>query len=403
MKLATRPTVVRISVALCTAAALATVSAGCGSQVTGQPVRVEPDVSKLDVGNYQTKPRQMGNAKSDKQARTREAQRLADYVALPYEADSSYVEDAWGIATHIVLNRKTLGSLVINDTFDDVAKDLVAGWVNAWRTGGAQEDKRRTLSVAVLMFPDAQTASAVGPTLEHDDFTYNVDNQPVRIAQPNTNAHWRPGISSVGSWTVHDRYVVYIKVVDDTSAPDLPALTSQVEKMLGVQLPLLDEFQPTSAAELSRIPLDPQGLLGRTIPSSPERPIRAEPDGVFSGRGTVSLMNAGQTTLPELEEHGVDLVSFGDAVVFRTKSLKDAEDLWAKWQPLKPDQKMIGAPAGLGEHVQCFADGVTEKNPTGSMNLCMFQVDRYVVQAFGKQPQDLHQKVCAQYVLLQSR
>ncbi|MFI7671445.1 hypothetical protein [Nocardia sp. NPDC049526] len=403
MKLTTRPTAVRIVVALCTVATLATASAGCGSQVTGQPVRVEPDASKLDFGNYQTKPRQVGNAKSDKQARAREAQRLADYVALPYEADPAYVEDAWGIATHIVLNRKTLGSLVINDTFDDVAKDLVAGWVNAWRTGGAQQDKRRTLNVAVLMFPDAQTASAVGPTLEHDDFTYNADNQPVSISKPNTYAHWRPDISSVGSWTVHDRYIVYIKVVDDTSAPDLPALTSQVEKMLGVQLPLLDKFQPTPAGELSRIPLDPQGLLGRTIPSNPERPIRAEPDGVFSGRGTVSLMNAGQATLPELEKYGVDLVSFGDAVVFRTKSLKDAEDLWTTWQPLKPDQKMVAAPAGLGEHVQCFADGVTEKNPTGSMNLCMFQVDRYVVQAFGKQLQDLHQKVSAQYVLLQSR
>ncbi|WP_433195436.1 DUF7373 family lipoprotein [Nocardia sp. CA-107356] len=370
--------------------------------MTGQPVRVEPDVSKLDVGNYQTKPRQIGNAKSDKQARAREAQRLADYVALPYEADPSYVEDAWGIATHIVLNRKTLGSLVINDTFDDVAKDLVAGWVNAWQTGGAQEDKRRTLNIAVLMFPDAQTASAVGQTLEHDDFTYNVDNQPVPIAKPNTYAHWRPDISSIGSWTVHDRYIVYIKVVDDTSAPNLPALTSQVEKMLDVQLPLLDKFQPTPAGELSHIPLDPQGLLGRTIPSNPERPIRAEPDGIFSGRGTASLMNAGPETLPELDEHGVDLVSFGDAVVFRTKSLKEAEGLWTKWQPLKSDQKLVDAPAGLGDHVECFADGVTEKNPTGSMNLCMFQVDRYVVQSFGKQLQDLHQKVSAQYALLQS-
>lgn len=403
MKLATKPTAIRMAAALCAAAALATASTGCSAQVTGQPVRIEPDVSKLDVGNYQTKPRQLGNAKSDKQARTREAQRLADYVALPYEADPAYVEDAWSIAPHTVLNRKTLGRLVINDTFDDVAKDLVAGWVNAWQTGGAPEDKRRTLNIAVLMFPDAQTASTVGPTLENDDFTYNLDNQPVTIAKPNTYAHWRPDISSVGAWTVHDRYVVYIKVVDDTSTPNLPALTSQVEKMLDVQLPLLDKFQPTPAGELSHIPLDPQGLLGRTIPSNPEKPIRAEPDGFFSGRGTVSLMNASPETLPELDKRGVDLVAFGDAVVFRTKTLQDAVGLWTKWQPLKSDQKLLAAPAGLGDHIQCFADGITDKNPTGSMNLCMFQVDRYVVQAFGKQLQDLHQKVSAQYALLQSR
>ncbi|WP_227998584.1 DUF7373 family lipoprotein [Nocardia australiensis] len=407
MTLAMKFKPIRAASALLAAGALTLGVVACGSAVPGTATRVEPDVSKLDVGNYQTKPREVGNAKSDKQARAREAQRLADFVALPYEADPSYAEDAWGISPHVVLNRKTLGSLVINDTFDDVAKDLVAGWVNAWQTGGERDAKRRTLNIAVLMFPDAKTAGEVGPTLEHDDFTYNHDNQPVPINKPNTTAHWRPDISSVGAWTVHDRYVIYIKVVDDTSAPDLPALTNQVERMIDVQLPLLDKFQPTPAGELSRVPLDPQGLLGRTIPSNPEKPIRAEPDGVFTGRGALTLLNSSPETLSNIENHGVDLISFGDAVVFRSKTSKGAEDLYAKWQPStrsKPGRKSVDVPAGVGDHVECYADtSQSGDTVTTIMNVCIFQVDRYVVQAFGKQVQDLHQKISAQYALLQSR
>lgn len=407
MKLGGISTPVRTAWLLVTTGALALGVIGCGTEVPGTATRVQSDVSKLDVGNYQTKPRTIGNAKSDKQARTREAQRLADYVALPYEADPSYVEDVWSLRSHIVLNRKTLGNLVINDTFDEVAKDLTAGWVNAWSTGGAPQDNRRTLNLAVLMFPDAQTATTVGPTLEHDDFTYNRDNQPVPITKhPNTTAHWRPDISSIGSWTVHDRYVIFIKVVDDTSAPDLPALTAQVERMLDVQVPLLDKFHPTPANELPHIPLDPPGLLGRTIPNNPEQPSRAEPDGLYEGRGMLSLLNSEPTTMGTLEKSEVDLVAFGDALVFRSKSAKGAEALWQEWQPSKnlaADKKNVQAPSGLGEHTECYADLTgSGENQTVSMNICVFQVDRYTVQAFGKQLQDLHQKVSAQYALLTS-
>ncbi|WP_063039104.1 DUF7373 family lipoprotein [Nocardia pseudovaccinii] len=407
MKLAVKSAPVRATWTLLAVGVLALGAVGCGTEVPGTATRVQTDVSKLDVGNYQTKPRTIGNAKSDKQARAREAQRLADYVALPYEADPSYIEDVWSIRSHIVLNRKTLGNLVINDTFDEVAKDLTAGWVNAWSTGGAPEDKRRTLNVAVLMFPDAQTATTVGPMLEHDDFTYNRDNQPVPITKhANTTAHWRPDISSIGSWTVHDRYVIFIKVVDDTSAPDLPALTSQVERMLDMQVPLLDKFHPTPANELSHIPLDPPGLLGRTIPSNPEQPLRGEPDGLYEGRGMLTLLNSKPTTMGTLEKGEVDLVSFGDAAVFRSKTAKGAEALWQEWQPSKnlaANKKMVEAPSGLGENTECYADLVgSGDKQTVSMNICVFQVDRYTVQAFGKQLQDLHQKVSAQYALLTS-
>lgn len=383
--------------------------AGCGTTVSGAPVRTVPDMSGVDVGNFQSTPRTVGNAKNDRQARARESQRLADFVALPAEADPAYVEDAWRVRTHIVLDRKTLGNLVINDTFDDVAEDLVAGWVNAGSTGGPAEAPRRTLNIAVLMFPDARTAQAVGPALEHDDFTYNADNQPVTIAEhPGTTAHWRPSVSSLGSWTVHDRYVVYIKVVDDTAPPDLSALIGHVDRMLDVQLPLLDTFVPTPAADLPRIPLDPDGLLGRTLPSAPEAPFRPEPDGLYTGRGILTLLLDGTPeTLTMLRNNEIDLVAFGNAVVFRSRSAEGSRRLWDEWRlsdSTDPDRKAVDPPAGLADSTECIAQYYgTEGKKTLVGHLCMMRVDRYVVQARSKQLPELHQQISAQYALLTGR
>jgi len=395
----------RTAFALLTAGALAITMSGCGSDIDGSPVRAQTDLSTLDVGNFQTVPEHLGNAENERRARIRESQRLGDHVALPFEADPSYTQDAWSLLPHVVLDQDALGSLVINDTFDEVAEDLVAGWVNAWSTEADQDGKSRTMNIAVLMFPDAATAAEVGPVLEYDDFTYNPGNEPVTIAKyPVSKAHWRPTVSSIGSWTVHDRYVVFVKVDDQLSAPDLPALTSQVEKILEVQLPLLDEFEPTPAEQLRRIPLDPEGLLGRTLPTDPSAPIRADSDGLYTGRAILSLLQAEPGDLDMLREHDIDLVSFGDAVVFRSKNAESAAALWQRWRPSTdptPEQRIVEPPSGLGENVECYADlQISEGNERILGQLCVLQVDRYVVQAYARQLQELHQKISAQYALL---
>ncbi|WP_083883714.1 DUF7373 family lipoprotein [Nocardia higoensis] len=395
----------RTALSLAAAAALVITMSGCGSDIDGTPVREQVDLSTLNVGNFQTTPRQVGNAANERNARIRESQRLGDYVALPFEADPAYSEDVWLLEPHVVLDQDALGHLIINDTFDEVAEDLVAGWVNGWSTGGDPGTPRRTMNIAVLMFPDAATAQEVGPALEHDDFTYNPGNEPVTIGKhPGSKAHWRPTVSSIGSWTVHDRYVVFVKVDDEISPPDLPALTSQVEKILDVQLPLLDEFEPTPADQLPRIPLDPEGLLGRTLPTDPTTPIRADPDGLYTGRAILSLLQAEPGDLDMLREHGVDLVAFGDAVVFRSKDAENATALWQRWRPSadpKPEQRIVESPSGLGDNIECYADlYLIEGTERVRGHLCVLQVDRYTVQAYALQLQVLHQKISAQYALL---
>ncbi|WP_068020913.1 DUF7373 family lipoprotein [Nocardia mexicana] len=407
MKLAARSAMARTTSALITAGLVVAAVGACGSDKTGDPAPAGPDVSNLDVGNYQTTPRVVGNAKNFKQARVRESQRLADYVALPFEADPTYVKDNTnGIRPHIVLNRKGMGDLVINDTFDDVAKDLLAGWTNRWSTQETPDHKDRTLSIAVMEFPDAKTAASVGPTLENDDFTFTPDNQPVPIAKyPNTKAHWRPTVSSIGSWTAHDRYVIFIKVDDDTSAPDLPALSAQVERMLDVQIPLLDKFQPTPADKLANIPLDPDGLLGRTLPTNPETPWRPDPDGTYAGRGVMAGLDS-DPSLDFLTIGDLDLVAYGDATVFRSRTDQGAQALWQKWTQSEDteNRQSVEAPKGVDTEIRCSTDKPNSNYPEyQGIKLCMFKTGRYLVQAVARQIQDLHQKILAQYTLLQAR
>ncbi|MFD3507629.1 hypothetical protein [Nocardia sp. NPDC058666] len=401
----------RIMTALLTACALATASVGCGSTVSGEAQQATPPKTTLDVGNYPSAPRTVGNAKSDKQARARESQRLGDYVILPFEADPAYISVSGFFPTPIVLNRKGLGGMVINDTFDEVAKDLSAGWVNSWSTVDNALNKGRRANIAVLMFPDAATAKVVGPTLEHDDFTYNRDNQPVEIAKyPGTTAHWRPGISSIGSWTVHDRYVVFIKIEDESQPADLPSLTGHVERLLELQLPLLDKFTPTPNADLPNIALDVDGLLGRTLPSSPENPPRAQPDGLFTGRGYMSLMvNAGPEALARLDEFEIDLVSFGEAVVIRSRTPEASKRLFAdrakRAEALATANRVfrpLSSPPGLGENVACytFIAIIDGKEVNASASVCGFQHDRYYVEVESAQVQDAYQQLNAQYAML---
>ncbi|SLI84171.1 Uncharacterised protein [Mycobacteroides abscessus subsp. abscessus] len=57
----------------------------------------------------------------------------------------------------------------------------------------------------------------------------------------------------------------------------------------------------------------------------------------------------------------------------------------------------------MGDHVECLLDSPSAESSTLDMNICMFQVDRYVVQAYGRNLRDLHQKMAAQYVLLTAK
>ncbi|MGW0182022.1 DUF7373 family lipoprotein [Nocardia sp. NPDC003345] len=375
--------------------------AGCGSAVEGRAVRVPTDTSGLTVGNYPTEPIEYGTAGTEKAGRIREAHRLGDFVVIPFEIDPAFSRHI-GPVEPVVLDRRDMESLVVNDTFDEVAKDLVTGWVHNWSTGDGDTPETRQMAVAVLVFPDAETAKTVAAGLEHDDYTFNIDNRPAPFGRyPETRAHWRPGTASLGSWTSHDRYVVFVKYTDNANRADLPTMVGSTEALLDAQLPLLDEFRPTPRDQLASLPLDPDGLLARTHPKSQEIAAATGPTSVFKGRGALHALS-GINSLDFLDAGRVTDIALGEGIVIRSATAAGAQVLWDRFRPRGTDPASgtpIDTPHGLGENVACSAVGAAPATPT---LLCAFQVDRYFAQIDGLQIQDLHQKTSAQYALLTS-
>ncbi len=387
--------------AILAAGILAATVGGCGSVVPGDAVRAAPDLADLDVGNYPIEPVEYGTAADEDAARYREAQRLGDFVALPFEADPAYVTRMMGMGGPVVLDRRDMQSLVINDTFDEVAAELVAGWVHTWSTGG-EVDTSQQMSIAVLMFPDAATAESVAVGLEHDDFTFNTDNRPVQLPEyPHAKAHWRPGITSLGSWTSHDRYVTYIKYNDLSGRADLPAMVHRTEALLDIQLPLLDEFEPTPAERLNDVELDPDNVLALTLPKSESLVATTGPAGTFRGRGALFALS-GIESLNFLEQGQISAIGMAESVVMRSDSVQGAEALLANFKPKteSTESTPIETPDGFDTgQVHCYSRKL-EEYETRPSNFCLFQTGTFFAQVEGSQIQDLHQKTSAQYALL---
>lgn len=374
-------------------------TAACGSVVDGRPVRPAPDLTDLDIGNYPAAPIHYGAAGDEKAARYREGQRLGDFVALPFEADPAYVTPMHGMGGPVVLDRRDMQSLVINDTFDDVAADLIAGWVHTWSTDG-DPDATAQMSIAVLMFPEAATAETVADGLEHDDFTFNTDNRPVTLTgYPRSRAHWRPGTASLGSWTAHDRYVVYIKYNDLSGRTELAGMVQRTEALLRVQLPLLDQFEPTPAEQLAEIPLDPDGILALTLPKNQQTVAALGPPGAFRGRGALYALG-GIDSLDFLTEGQVSAIALAESVVMRSRTVTGAEALWQRFRPDTGDAgstESIDTPAGVTDgKVECFSRKAEQRPST----FCLLQAGPFFALVEGAQIQDLHQKTSAQYALL---
>lgn len=380
---------------------LAATVGGCGSVVPGDAVRAQPNLADLDVGNYPTEPLEYGTAADEDAARYREAQRLGDFVALPLEADPAYVTRLMGMGGPVVLDRRGMQSLVINDTFDEIAGELVAGWVHTWSTGG-EVDTSQQMSIAVLMFPDAATATSVATGLEHDDFTFNTDNRPVQLTKyPHSKAHWRPGITSLGSWTSHDRYVTYIKYNDLSGRAGLPEMVQRTEALLDIQLPLLDEFEPTPAEQLNDVELDPDNILAVTLPKNESLIATTGPAGAFRGRGALFALS-GIENLDFFEKGQVSALGLAESVVMRSDSIEGAEALLNNFKPKtdSTESTPIEVPDGIdGGQVHCYSRKL-EEYETRPSNFCLFRTGNFFAQVEGSQIQDLHQKTSAQYALL---
>ncbi|WP_433661757.1 DUF7373 family lipoprotein [Nocardia sp. CA-128927] len=389
----------RTAYALVMAATLAIVSGGCGSaEHAADGPAPAVDLGKLDVGNYETKPRQLGTVKNLQQAKTIEAERLGNFVPPPVDIDPRFVHNDPFIATVFTDPKYSIGKIMAVDRFAEAAPDFVSGFLSF---GSTEEDSRGIdLMNAVMIFPDEQKAADAAVALERVDLEAAERNTAVAIPKyPAAHAHWQPNQQSIGSWYATGKFVVYTWIYDylkiHIEKVDLPALVALVEQSLDTVVPSISKFNPAPLDQLMSLQIDVDGMLDRTI-ARPAEDGWLNPPGAYNGHTAIHfLSDLGDRKA--MEEVGVDRFATNGVDLYRARDGAAAAVLRKEFGGVT--KKFTGAepPANLPA-AEC-------KEYIGRQNLairfyCSVSYGRYAAFSASHQLLDAQQRISAEYALL---
>ncbi|MFI1915077.1 hypothetical protein [Nocardia sp. NPDC020380] len=381
---------------------------GCGSDshsAGDQPV----DLTKLDTGNYQTKPQDFVPKDAAVMARTTEALRLGDIMPLPVEIDPKLTINSYG--THVLLTGESYGGYLNIDHFDTDATGFVAGFATAAET--APTSGFYTFGDAVMIF-DTDTAAANAATaLAHSGLdltplqsgTNPAVSMPLQSSEhPNAQMVWSPQEQVLASWYPTGRFIVFTLIHQTESfylqnywnvAAD-PAPLALADKAIDVTTDRLKSFQATPPDKLAGLPIDPDGMLRRTLP----RPDGDQTANAFTGtldaHGAIHDEDDPNVTRALFDKSGIDRVSYGAGQLLRARDAAAART-YLDTAYIDQVRHPIASPPGLPS-AQCtqYHGPDTHKFPFD----CHVTFGRYVASVWSQQQQDVYQRISAQYAIL---
>ncbi|MEU0540298.1 hypothetical protein ABZ319_10540 [Nocardia sp. NPDC005978] len=388
-----------------TVAALTVLAAsGCGSEsAASEPGPVPVDLSKLDTGNYNTKPQVLAANDAGVMARQLEALRLADVLPLPKEIDPAltFFADVGGPFTSV-------------RSFDDEA---IFGWLNATEfdantaglVGGfhtsAQTHADRSIATAltnsVMIFDSESSAAAAAGALARSGFNKPEGSEPAASSTfPTAHITWKPESQALASWYAVGRYVINTFVYNSENSQidvsDQPLLLNLVDKAIAVTVERLKKFQPTPPDKLSELPFDPTGMMRITLLRPKGDNLAAAFEGVLSAAGSLHRSTEVDQDRALLDSAGVDLISYGAVKLYRTRdpvaANKLVQDMWAD-----RFSHRIDPPPGLPTAVCTRYKGPNIFTIPFS---CYIANGRFVAMTWSKQQQDAYQRISAQYAML---
>lgn len=387
----------RCRITLACLTALLTLTVGCGSE---QETSV--DTSALDPGNYPTAPRDLSTLRTEDGGAVRESIRLGGLVPLPMDLDSRLVYGRTNFVGHhyTARNPPHRGSGISNlENFGEQVPGLVAGW----HTGGSRRAKRTfglDVSVGLLRFTTPEQATHAMHVLADASAEKYPPKQPLEIPGYPTGRIHLTAHDSVQSWTAQDDYLLWTFVSDGLATPPDPApLLDFTKKLFDRQFELLRGSTPTPVGELANTPID--DLLARTLAA--ERPGTLDDvTGAYTVPAALHLESRPDLARRAFEDARVDLVAYAGTRVYRAGDTAAAIRLTAFLAAQAPSgYDPIAAPPGLPE-ARCFRE---DPGPPQSARIilehrCYLSHGRYVAEVTANQPQDLAQRVSAQYLLL---
>ena len=381
---------------------------GCSTLIDGSAVRAagEPaggiDIALLDVGNFPTKPAPLGRAVTSLQGAIVEGQRLANFVTGPWEIDPSLTSGS--LLSGLVLKNGNALKAVLAPEMAAVASsaNMVTGF-HAWRGNS----KRLTLEHTVLVFADPDAAKAAarefgdaaaaanGGNGSQHDIPGRSDTTAIASTFEESGL---PPLPMVLAVTPHERYVL----IDSVRSPDgVEVATAMVTKTLELQLPLLDTFTPTDPAKLSDLPLDPTGLVARTLPVDMNR-ASVNSRAAYDRRGALHFQTDPVAAAARWDKSGMTRQALADTSVTENKDGDAAEQLL---QDLVKEVKEQGHgepanPVKQMSNSRCLKLPGGTKGSNRPSVYCAATAGRYVISSQSAQLLEAQQKVAAQYVML---
>jgi len=269
---------------------LATALVGCSHTTTaGAPQPPPPSssvtASHLDAGKYPTTPLPpLGDAGSARAGTLIEGRRMAAYVVGPWQAD----------ATLTAAGAQTTATVI--ESFDQLARvvwapiaggayglPFVVGFSSERQSPGT--DPQMSLRNAVLRFADAAMASAAAqnmsaramsmprvpsatPIVTAPEQAIPIPGHPDAAGALLTFQEGAQSVRELTVFTSRGPYVL-VQVARCASGPDCEAPLAA--HTLDLQLPLIDAFSLTAPDQFAALPLDPTGLVARTLPLPPDQ------------------------------------------------------------------------------------------------------------------------------------
>ena len=372
----------------------------------------EVDVAQLNTGDYPSAPlAPLGAAGSDDAGRRVEAQRMAAFVVGPWQLDPALIEGS-SPAGSILVTNDDIGFFVwpfmAAGTHD---LPFVGGFVADRHT--ADKSAPTALRNGVLRFADdAAAAEAVKritywtTTIPRDANMMPTLTEPVRVlpipgrpASSGMVLTFGDGGATVRELTVltaHGPYLL-LQVVRSPNGPEEAAALAG--RTLDLQVPLIDGFQPTDPAQLAALPLDPTGLVARTLPLPP---VEATPmsGAAYPPAGALHAADDPVTTAPLWTETGVDEVSFGLATVYQAKDADGAALLAQKLGDAAAEQPSSQATAAVPGLPQSCCTRVADAAGLVPKYNCLATVDRYVLTSLARDFARAQQQLAGQYLML---
>jgi hypothetical protein len=390
----------------------------CSHTTGGEATHAPPssaapvNTSQLDPGGYPTAPQPaLGAAGSQDAGRLVEGRRMAAYVVGPWQVDPTLVgansSGAAVIAVPLDLGRAVWAP--ISGGAYNLA--LVVGFVSERQTPGPnpQMSLRNTVlrfispSVASEAAQNMTTASRNMPRMPSATPIVTEPERPLPIpGHPESNGTvltFQEGAQTVReltALTAHGPYVL-VQVARCAAGPDCEAQLAG--HTLDQQVPLIDSFKPTDPADFSTLPVDPTGLVARTVPS-PAGQATSTAGAAYPPAGALHLEDDPVQIGPLLSSAGVDYVSVNLPTVYQARDPSAAQTLaqaYSDFAAKTPAAQSASPVPGLPDS---HCTKVAGSNGLVPRYWCLAAAGRYAIKTVARQLDNAQQQMAAQYRML---